>query len=157
MSPEKEAAIRQRDAGTELIGDPIDPPEGIVFSDSCVMRAYDRRALLAAVDEVREVSAAGYGTAHKAILERDAARAALEVMTIDRNGHRALSAEMEDACDALAKALHRALHELGGRPSEHWDSTMQAGRGCPVCIHEGDTTKELAVVLAAHEAQKEGA
>jgi hypothetical protein len=53
MTPEREAAIRARDAGTEILGEPIDPPEGVVFTDSCVMRAYDRRMLLVALDAAR--------------------------------------------------------------------------------------------------------
>jgi|WetSurSiteA1Bulk_404760.scaffolds.fasta_scaffold62653_3 hypothetical protein len=46
--------IRARDAGTELIGDSLDPPEGVVFTDSCIMRAYDRRYLLAALDKAED-------------------------------------------------------------------------------------------------------
>jgi len=48
----------------------------------------------------------------------------------------------------LRKALERALRELGGQHSGHWDSTGGHGSGCPVCIHEGEVRDELRAVLS---------
>lgn len=50
--------IRKRDADSVLDGEPIEPPEGVVWGDSCIMRAYDRRILLALLDEVKAQGAA---------------------------------------------------------------------------------------------------
>ncbi len=59
---------------------------------------------------------------------------------------RALAAEAGAA--TLANALRRALAELGGQHSAHWDRTMQHGAGCEVCIREQAVKAELRAALA---------
>lgn len=47
----------------------------------------------------------------------------------------------------LARALDDAISNLGGDHSGHWDSTMQRGLGCPVCIREREEKERLKEVL----------
>jgi hypothetical protein len=55
-----------------------------------------------------------------------------------------------EAVDELRAALKRALDDLGGSHSGHWDPTQQRGAGCPVCIKEWDIKVELRKVLAKY-------
>jgi hypothetical protein len=47
----------------------------------------------------------------------------------------------------LKAALQRAISELGGSHTGHWDSTRQYGAGCPVCIREREVKVELRAIL----------
>ena len=104
MTPEQEAAIRARDATAELVGEPIDPPEGVVFTDSCVMRAYDRRMLLAALDEARAMAL--YDATGRDTTELRA------VLALEEEAHVLADAEWRKAiadADALAEAIAEFL------------------------------------------------
>jgi hypothetical protein len=121
--------IRARDAATELTGEPLDPPEGVVFTDSCVMRAYDRRELLRLLDECRSKFDR---TNMQVERDRDEARAERD----------AAIARAEAAEAALAAAIARSLE---------WQS--EAGRYAANYEHwfgEAETARAERNALAAH-------
>jgi len=121
MTPEQEAAIQARSLRSCVWDEGAVPDDVARFLWDAV---HDRALLLAALKEARDGS---YWQIAATATQR----------TVER--------------DRLAEALRRALAELGGRHSLHWDPTMQSGRGCPVCIRERDVKAELGAVLAEAE------
>jgi hypothetical protein len=56
---------------------------------------------------------------------------------------------MSKTISLLTISLQRAISELGGSHTGHWDSTRQHGAGCPVCIEERKIKNELQEVIAS--------
>jgi len=143
MTPEQEAHIRARDATAELVGEPIDPPEGVVFTDSCVMRAYDRRMLLAALDEARaELDEEGrHADLH--LEQRDAARA---------DGD-ALAGALREMVRLAASGAARAHLDDAGIMQDPPHSGKFAECAAPWCVRNQTSLAAARHILAAHEAR----
>ena len=55
---------------------------------------------------------------------------------------------MLNTIELLTISLQRAISELGGRHTGHWDPTGRSGAGCPVCKEEYKTKDELREIIA---------